>query len=214
VNPSSPWRHIGRIALALGIFLVTRPVGAQQAPTLSEPPSDLSPTTRASFKTATFQTAANLSDVLVFGALVGATATTSMVFLVANTASAIVVYFPYELAWDTLGPPPETTTTQTVAAKTAGYQAITGVRNLALSYAFSGVLLSSATFMAAAIAVDAVIYVLNEYAWDIFRPRVSPAQESQGMTCGPQNNRCTAAERGASRGEAPMSALCSGGSPG
>ncbi len=128
----------------------------------------LSPTERATLKTITFQTAANLSDTLVFGALVGASANTSVAFLLANTASAVAVYFPYELAWSTLGPP--TSTTETIAIKTALYQAITSVRNLALGYAFSGAWLPSAAFVGAAMVVDSAIYVANEYLWDIYRP--------------------------------------------
>jgi hypothetical protein len=134
-------------------------------------PPGLPPATRASLKTVTFQTAANLSDVLVFGALVGATATTSVLFLIVNTASATAVYFPYELAWSIFGPAPAETSGRTIVVKTTGYQVITSIRNLALSYAFSGALLSSAGFMAAAIAIDSVIYAANEYAWDVFSPR-------------------------------------------
>lgn len=131
----------------------------------------LAPTTRASLKTITFQATANLSDTLIFGLLTGADAMTGMAFLVANTASAMAVYFPYELGWNYLGPPPEATTTDTIVTKTAGYQAITGIRNLVLSYAFSGTLASSATFVIAVIAVDSVIYMANEYVWDWISPR-------------------------------------------
>jgi hypothetical protein len=77
------------------------------------------------------------------------------------------------LVWDYLGPPPEAITTDTIVTKTAGYQAITGVRNLLLSYTFSGALLSSATFVVAVIAVDSAIYMANEYIWAWISPRSS-----------------------------------------
>jgi len=131
----------------------------------------LSSTTRASLKTVTFQTAANLMDTVIFGFLMGADATTSVAFLAANTASAMVAYFPYEIAWDYFGPPPEATTTKTIATKTAGYQVVTGLRNLALSYAFSGTIWSSMAFVVAVIVVDAGIYIANEYIWDWISPR-------------------------------------------
>jgi hypothetical protein len=164
------------VVLALLALLEAQLVWPEEAPSSNDTLSGLSPPKRAAFKTVTFQTAANLSDTLVFGTIVGATTTTSILFLVANTASAMAVYFPYELAWDVFGPTSEVTTAKTIAVKTTAYQAITSVRNLALSYLFSGALLPSVGFVAAAIAVDAVIYVANDYAWDMFSPRASPVR--------------------------------------
>ena len=129
---------------------------------------------RALYKTLTFQTAANLADVVLFGAIVGGTAATGGAFLLANTATAAAVYYPYELAWGALGPGPAATTSETLAAKTIGYQALTAGRNLVLTYAFSGALLTSAGFVVATTAVDAAIYVANELAWDELRPRATP----------------------------------------
>ncbi|CAK0763128.1 DUF2061 domain-containing protein [Gammaproteobacteria bacterium] len=158
--------------------LVAQPAGSENLTPTHDTFSGLPSTERAVFKTASFQTAANLSDTLVFGAIIGATATTGALFLLANTASAVAVYFPYELAWDTFGPPQEATTGKTIAVKTAVYQVITGVRNLGLSYAFSGALLPSTSFVVAAMVVDAVIYVANEYAWDVLSPRTSSPASS------------------------------------
>ena len=161
-------------SIILSNFVFLREVIAQpkgEEHTTHDVLSGLSSTERATLKTITFQTAANLSDTLVFGAIVGANTTTSIAFLAANTVSAVAVYFPYELTWNTFGPPTETTTVETIALKTSIYQGITGVRNLALSYAFSGSLLPSASFVGAAIVVDAIIYVANEYVWDRYSPR-------------------------------------------
>lgn len=127
--------------------------------------------TRASLKTVTFQAAANLSDTLIFSILIGTDATTNIAFLFANTATAMAVYFPYELIWDVFGPPSRETTTGLIAIKNGFYQTITGARNLTLSYAFSGSLLPSTTFVITAIAIDSVIYATNEYIWDNISPR-------------------------------------------
>lgn len=161
------YRHLVFIIFALFSFFVMLPVLGNEENSSSR----LSSTERATYKTITFQSAANISDTLIFGTIVGTTATTGALFFVANTASAMMLYFPYELAWDKFGPSPETTTEKTIAIKTTVYQAITAVRNLALGYVFSGALRESVGFMSATIAIDSLIYVANEYIWDIFSPR-------------------------------------------
>lgn len=121
---------------------------------------------RASLKTLSFQGAANIADSLIFGGITGADAPTSVLFFIANSASASAVYFPYELAWDNYGP--QEITANNLMVKTSIYQIITTMRNLALSYAFSGTLLSSLDFTVAAIALDTTLYVTNEYLWAFF----------------------------------------------
>lgn len=165
----------GRIAgaglLAAGLLAFAAPAVAEPGPAAPPPLPDWE---RAGYKTLTFQTAANLADALLFAAISGTGAGTGVVFLAANTASAALLYYPYEMAWSDFGPPPEATDAQTIAVKTVGYQVLTSVRNLALSYTFTGALLPSAGFAAAAFAMDSVIYAGNEVAWDLFRPRAGP----------------------------------------
>lgn len=134
-------------------------------------PAPLPDWERAAYKTLSFQVAANLVDAVLFATIFGTGAGTGAAFLVANTATATALYFPYELAWDRLGPAPDATTPRTVAGKALGYQVLTAARNLALTYAFTGMLLPSAGFVAAAFAVDGAVYVANDLAWDAFRPR-------------------------------------------
>ncbi len=182
IEPKYLWdyRDAFLVVMILGVLVFPGMVAAKGVgenepavgTTVAENTSGLSSTGRATLKTISFQTAANLSDTIVFGALVGASTQTSIAFLAVNTVSAVAVYFPYELAWNAYGPPPEATTAATVAEKTAIYQAITGVRNLALGYAFSGALLPSASFVVAAFVIDAAVYVANEYVWDVYGPRV------------------------------------------
>ena len=129
---------------------------------------------RSLYKTLTFQTAANVTDVLLFAAIVNAGAVAGAAFLAANTATAAVLYYPYELMWSTFGPTTAETTPETIVTKAVGYQVLTAARNLALVYAFTGALLPAAGFAVATFAVDAAIYVANEVAWDAFRPRTEP----------------------------------------
>ena len=157
----------GTLAAALMLGSVGPALAADPAAmvpaTSSAEPDPLSSWERAAYKTLTFQTVANLADVALFGAIFEAGAGTSAIFLVANTATAAMLYYPYELAWDRFGPPPSETTADTLATKAISYQVLTGARNLALSYFFTGSLLPSAGFAAAAFAIDV--------AWDTFRPR-------------------------------------------
>lgn len=145
------------------------PATAQDAPVAA-----LSGWERAAYKTLTFQAVANLADAVLFATVFGAGAGVGAAFLVANTTTAAALYYPYELAWDEFGPAPAATTPQTVTAKAVGYQTLTAGRNLALSYAFSGALLPSAGFVVIAFAVDSVVYIANDVAWDAFRPRPAP----------------------------------------
>ena len=130
---------------------------------------------RAAYKTLTFQAAAALADVALFGVIFAAGAGTGAAFAVANTTTATALYYPYELAWDRLGPAPAATTPETQATKAVGYQILTSIRNLGLTYAFTGALLPSAGFVAAAFAVDTALYVGNDVVWDTIQPRTDPA---------------------------------------
>lgn len=164
-------------AAAAALLLATATPALAQDATKSEP-APLSPEERAFYKTLSFQTVANLADVALFSFIVGNGAGASALFLAANTVSAAALYYPYEVAWDVLGPPPvadgptaAADRTKTLAIKTAGYQILTTARNVALSYAFTGAILPSIGFATAAFAMDTVIYAANDIAWDTFRPR-------------------------------------------
>ncbi len=129
---------------------------------------------RAGYKTLTFQSAAALADAVLFGVIFAASVGTGAAFAVANVATATALYYPYELAWHRFGPAPAATTPETLATKAVGYQVLTSARNLGLTYAFTGALLPSAGFVAAAFAVDTALYVANDLAWDTLQPRAGP----------------------------------------
>lgn len=169
-------RSLAALTMVLA-FVAASPTAAETPPAGPPPLPDWE---RAGYKTLTFQTAANLADALLFAAISGTGAGTGAVFLVANTASAAMLYYPYELTWSGFGPAPEATDARTIAVKTVGYQVLTSARNLALSYAFTGALLPSAGFAAAAFVIDSGIYAGNEVAWDLFRPRAGPPSTDQG----------------------------------
>lgn len=144
------------------------------APAVPDPAVVMPVWERAAYKTLTFQTAAMLGDVVLFAVISGSGTATGVAFLAANVASATALYYPYESAWEILGPPPSETTAATRATKTLAYEVLTSARNVALSYAFTGLLLPSAGFAAAAFAMDTVLYAANDLAWDALVPRAEP----------------------------------------
>lgn len=198
--------RIGRIfgyLLILGAFFCVRPIWAlelqsevadlQAVEVVSQEtdnPADqeaLEPNLRAALKTIAFQAVTNLSDTVMFGAITGISASTGVEFFLANSISSMAFYFPYEMAWDEFGPSQEEMTDQMYLIKTASYQVISVVRNLGLTYVFTGTL--SPVFAGTVLLVDAGLYLFNEYAWDILSPRVSSTESSKH--CLPQNKATT-----------------------
>lgn len=161
--------------LALGLvaaIVVTMPARAQQvAPTAAAETADTLPVwERTLYKTLTYQAVANLSDLALYNVLLGGTAVAGGGFFIANAASAAALYYGYEYAWQTVGPPPEQKTHGTIAEKTIYYRLLNSSRNFALGYTFSGSTAVAAGFVAANFLTDTAIFVANEYAWDSFRP--------------------------------------------
>lgn len=163
------------IPLALGMALFAAPVGAQQTGAAAVPADPMPVWERTLYKTLTYQAAANLSDLALYDLVLGGTAVAGAGFFAVNAASAATLYYGYEYAWQNLGPPPEEKTHQTVLEKTVAYRVLNSSRNFALGYVFGGSFAVAAGFVAANFVTDTVIFVANEYAWDVFRPR-APAQ--------------------------------------
>lgn len=135
---------------------------------------------RTLYKTLTYQAAANLSDLALYDLVLGGTAVAGAGFFVANAASAAALYYTFEYTWQSLGPPPEDKTNQTVLEKTLLYRAFNSSRNFTLGYAFGGTVAAATGFVAANFLTDTVIFVTNEYAWDLFRPAVQAAPGNSG----------------------------------
>lgn len=181
----APRRGLFALAFALALLLGA-PASAQQA----EPPSTATPvpapiTTadtptplpvwqRTLYKTITYQAVANASDLILFELLIGGGTVVTAGFFAANAVSAAALYYGFEYAWQTLGPPLDQTTERTLAEKTILYRAINSGRNFALGYSFGGGAAVAATFVAANFVTDTMIFVSNEYVWDILRPRQAP----------------------------------------
>lgn len=125
---------------------------------------------RTLYKTLTYQAASNLSDLALYGVLLGGSAAGSAGFVAVNLVSAMALYYTHDYAWETLGPAPEDKSHRTVAQKTATYRVAATAKNFALGYAFGGSAVAATAFVAAGAVADTVIFVGNEYAWDAFRP--------------------------------------------
>lgn len=128
------------------------------------------------YKTLTYQTASNISDLALYALLLGGTATASAAFVAANAGSAMALYYGHDYAWEMLGPPPEEKSHRTIAEKTLTYRLLATAKNFALGYTFGGSAIAATGFVAAGVVTDTAIFVTNEYAWDVFRPRTASEQ--------------------------------------
>jgi len=170
--------------VALLVLVAATPVHAQQtapaqpAATPEEIATDgaLPIWERTLYKTLTYQTMANLSDLALYDVLLGGTAVAGGAgFFAANAASAAALYYGYEYAWQIFGPPPGEKTNQTILQKTVLYRVLNSSRNFTLGLTFGGSTTVALAFVGANFVTDTAIFVGNEYAWDLFRPR-APAQ--------------------------------------
>lgn len=167
-------RHLAAALAGLALLAAAPGARAQEA-AAAEP---LPTWERTLYKTLTYQAVANLSDVALYGLVLGGSATTGAGFFAVNALSAAGLYYGYEYLWQAYGPPPEEKTHQTVAEKTILYRAFNSTRNFTLGYVFGGSIATAVGFVAANFATDTVIFVANEYAWDLFRPQAVPPQPS------------------------------------
>lgn len=133
----------------------------------------LDPWLRSLYKTITYNTAGNLSDLLLYGGILGGAVATAPSFLAANIGLTAVTYYVHELGWEAYGPERELEPT-TLAVKTVSYRAVSLAKNLTLAAAFSGGAAAATGFAIAAAVSDTLIFVGNEFAWDALSPRRPP----------------------------------------
>lgn len=164
-------RSITAALLCIGM-LAPVPAGAQESAAAPEP---LPIWERSFYKTLTYQTLANLSDFALYGVVLGGSAATGAGFVAVNTASAAALYYSYEYLWESYGPPPEQKSHAMIVEKTVYYRALSSAKNFALGYAFVGNVGAAAGFVASSFLADTAIFLGNEYAWDLFRPRAGVA---------------------------------------
>jgi uncharacterized membrane protein len=160
-------------------LLATHPVQAQQPapadPATAAADGSLPVWERTLYKTLTYQAVANLSDLALYDVLLGGAAVAGGGFFVANAASAAALYYGYEYAWQMVGPPPGEKTHEDILHKTVLYRVLNSSRNFTLGLTFGGSTTAAIAFVGANFVTDTIIFVGNEYAWDLFRPR-APGQ--------------------------------------
>jgi len=164
-----PLRRRGAAALVALALAAGAPAALAQEAALSG--ADALPAwERTLYKTLTYQAVANLSDIALYGVVLGGTAAAGAGFFAVNAVSAATLYYGYEYLWQAYGPPPDEKTHRTVAEKTILYRVFNSSRNFTLGYVFGGSIATAVGFVAANFATDTVIFVANEYSWDVFRP--------------------------------------------
>lgn len=158
------------VVLCLGLMVVSPARAETLTPDLGSATTDLPVWQRTLYKTLTYQAVANLSDVALYNLLIGGSAATVGSFFAANALSAVALYYGFEYAWQSLGPPLEETDAAVLAEKTVLYRVINSSRNFALGYTFSGNMAAAGGFVVANFVTDSAIFVGNEYIWDILGP--------------------------------------------
>lgn len=126
----------------------------------------------ATYKTITFEAAANTADIALFAMLIGGSAATAASFFAINTATAATAYYSHEIAWSVYGPELDAESETRIALeKTVTYRLVSIVRNLALGSAFGGGFTASVAFTVAGQVVDTALYLTNETLWAWYGPR-------------------------------------------
>jgi len=124
------------------------------------------------YKTLTYEILANSADLLLYTTVLGGTAAGAAPFLVVNGLSAGSAYYVHEVAWNFFGPAPETKTgvVELGLVKTLTYRVVSTAQHMAVAYAFTGNAWAAAGYAVATNLSDAVVYIANEYGWDVYGP--------------------------------------------
>lgn len=124
----------------------------------------------ALYKTLTYETLANTTDILILNALnTGATAL-GTAFLAVDMASAAAAYYTHEIAWMFMGPAPEERTAATTGTKAISYRLISLARGYGLAYAYVGNASIATTYTILAGITHTALYVGNDWAWNTYAP--------------------------------------------
>jgi len=151
------------LAIILAVFLAAAPDRGKAA----ESPSVWA---YSLYKTLTYEIVANGADFILYTTLLSGTAAGAAPFLVVNALSAASTYYVHEVSWNLFGPIPETTAgfVELGLTKTLTYRVVSTAQHLAVAYAFTGSPWAAAGYAVAANISDAVIYIANEYGWDVY----------------------------------------------
>lgn len=128
----------------------------------------------ALYKTLTYETLANTTDLLILSTLTAGTTTLGAAFLAVDMASAAVTYYTHEIAWSFMGPAPEDRTTATTSAKAAAYRVISLARGYGVAYAYVGNTSIATTYTILAGITHTALYLGNDWVWDRYAPPPRP----------------------------------------
>jgi uncharacterized membrane protein len=162
-------RRLPVLALLAFCLLLWRP-----PPAAAQADEPVSAWSYSFYKTLTYEAVVNAGDALYYATVMGGGGAAAVgLFTAANVATAGVVYYLHELAWNLYGPSQEEYAQAPIRIgflKTAGYRVASTARNLALGYAFTGSPWASAGFALWSNLWDPLVYVANEYAWNVYGP--------------------------------------------
>lgn len=158
------WANTQQVATPPG-QITTQPLPPEPAT-----PAGTSIWTRSFYKLLTYETMANASDVVILSALSGGIGSVGAGFLGANVATAAAAYYTHEIAWALFGPPPEDHTALVTGAKATTYRFVSVGRSFTLAYFLAGGADIATSFALIGNIADTVIYVGNEWAWNVFSP--------------------------------------------
>lgn len=152
------------------VLLLCAPAGAAEAPRPVAATDGHAPSVwlYSLYKTITYETAANLSDIPLYPLLLAGAQTSTALFTTLNVASAAAAYYAYEVGWSFYGPAPAGTRDGAIhqeIGKALLYRVVSTTRNLALGYALTGSGSATFAFILVNNVVDTVLYVANEYGW-------------------------------------------------
>lgn len=156
--------------LVLALLLASLPVAARAQE--AQPAEGISIWRLATYKTITFEAAANTADIALFALFIGGSAATAASFFAINTATAATAYYAHEIAWSLYGPELDAESETRIALeKTVTYRLVSIARNLGLGSAFGGGFTASVAFTVAGQVVDTALYLTNETLWAQYGPR-------------------------------------------
>jgi uncharacterized membrane protein len=134
---------------------------------------------RSLYKTLVFEAGTNALDLALFAGLLGGHLYVGPAFLVVNASAAAAIYYGHEVAWGYLGPAPDEYETKDNILKGVTFRLASSTRAFAVGYGFTGDPIAAAGFTAASAIGETVMYVANEYGWEIYdrarRPQAPPA---------------------------------------
>ncbi|MEI6557088.1 MAG: DUF2061 domain-containing protein [Rhodospirillaceae bacterium] len=122
-------------------------------------------------KTVTYRVAASI-DALVVGYLYTGTLLGGGGIALFNAVVSSVLYDTHEIAWNTLGPDPQSDPTGIALTKTISYRMVSIANVLATGLLFTGNFWLSSGLALGNAVIDSSIYFFHELAWNYWGPTI------------------------------------------